>query len=139
VVDKTLAAYQSNPFVQFLERTFGAAVAGRIVSQFKIGTARNGGTVFWYFDKGGFCRKPKVVFYAADGHRIKDDPTRKPHCAGYTNAKGYTLPLFGEHQLNGLCWLRFSAAVRVAGKWRLKEHEQKPRIRLEKPASADPS
>jgi hypothetical protein len=56
--------------------------------------------VFWYFDKGGFCRKLKVVFYAADGHRIKDDPDRKPHCAGYTNAKGYTLPLFGEHQLN---------------------------------------
>jgi hypothetical protein len=56
--------------------------------------------VFWYFDKGGFCRKPKVVFYASDGHRVKDDPDRKPHCAGYTNAKRYTLPLFGEHQLN---------------------------------------
>ena len=100
VVERTLTAYQANPFGQFLERTFGVAVAGRIVRHFKVGTARGGGTVFWYFDKEGYCRKPKVVFYTSDGHRVKNDPTRKPHCAGFTNAKGYTLPLFGEHQLN---------------------------------------
>jgi hypothetical protein len=86
--------------VQFLEETFSAATSEKIIRHFRIGTARNGGTVFWYFDREGFCRKPKVVFYAADGHRVKDNPDRKPHCAGYTNAKGYTLPLFGEHQLN---------------------------------------
>ncbi len=108
-----MSTYQANPFVQFLERTFGAAVAGRIVSHFKVGTARNGGTVFWYFDKWGFCRKPKVVFYAADGHRIKNDPERKPHCAGYTNAKGYTLPLFGEHQLNERLYPAHTSVVLV--------------------------
>ena len=100
VVERTLTAYHSNPFVQFLEETFGAAITEKIIRHFRVGTARNGGTIFWYFDREGFCRKPKVVFYAADGHRVKDDPLRRPHCAGYTNAKGYTLPLFGEHQLN---------------------------------------
>jgi len=100
LVDQTLTAYHSNPLVRFLDKTFGAAKTEKIIYHFKVGTARNRGTVFWYFDKEGYCRKPKVVFYASDGHRIKDDPDRKPHCAGYTNAKGYTLPLFGEHQLN---------------------------------------
>ena len=85
VVHKTLTAYHSNPFVQFLEGTFGAAITEKIISHFKVGTARNAGTVFWYFDKEGYCRKPKVVFYAPGGHRIKDNPNKKPHCAGYTN------------------------------------------------------
>lgn len=100
VVERTFTAYHSNPLVHFLEKTLGAVITEKIIQHFRVGTARNGGTVFWYFDKNGYCRKPKVVFYASDGHRIKDDPTRKPHCAGYTNAKGYTHPLFGEHQLN---------------------------------------
>ncbi len=113
VVEKTLTAYHSNPFVQFLERTLGKAITGRILDRFKVGTARNGGTVFWYFDKDGCCRKPKVVFYASDGHRVKDDPGRKPHCAGYTNAKGYTLPLFGEHQLNNCLYPAHTPVVLV--------------------------
>ncbi len=100
VVEQTMTAYRANPFVQFLKRTAGAAVTEKIIRHFRIGTARNGGTVFWYFDKDGFCRKPKVVFYASDGHRIKNDPRRKPHCAGYITAKGYRLTLFGEQQLN---------------------------------------
>ena len=51
VVEKTLTAYHSNPFVQFLERTLGTETTEKIIHHFKVGTARNGGTVFWYFDK----------------------------------------------------------------------------------------
>jgi hypothetical protein len=113
LVDQTLTAYHANPLVQFLDKTFGAAITDKIIRHFKVGTARSGGTVFWYFDKQGYCRKPKVVFYASDGHRIKDDPDKKPHCAGYTNAKGYTLPLFGEHQLNDCLYPAHTPVVLV--------------------------
>jgi hypothetical protein len=99
--------------VKFLEETLGGEITRRIISHFKVGTARSGGTVFWYFDKEGYCRMPKVVFYAADGHRIKDDPDRKPHCAGYTNAKGYSLPLFGEQQLNERLYSNHTPVVLV--------------------------
>jgi hypothetical protein len=113
VVERTLTAYHSNPFVQFLEETLGAATTEKIIRHFRVGTARNGGTVFWYFDKEGYCRRPKVMFYASNGHRIKDDLTRKPHSAGYTNAKGYKLSLFGEHQLNERLYPAYTPIVLV--------------------------
>ncbi|KAA5542424.1 DUF6371 domain-containing protein [Adhaeribacter rhizoryzae] len=96
IVQKSLKCYDLNPFVLFLESQFGKDGTQKVLSQFRIGTAKNGGTVFWYVDKARNVRKPKVVYYNLDGKRIKG---KKPNFGGYTNDKGYRLCLFGEHQL----------------------------------------
>jgi hypothetical protein len=99
-VEQTLTAYERNPFVQFLQGTFGPEATRQVLKQLWIGTARNEGTVFWYADQEGSFRRPKVMYYGSDGRRIKDQPTKQMHYAGHTLEKGYPLPLFGEHQLN---------------------------------------
>ncbi len=99
-VKQTLTAYEHNPFVQFLEYIFDPEVTRQVVKQFWLGTARNSGTVFWHADKEGLFRRPKVMYYGLDGRRIKDQPAKQMHYAGYTLEKGYPLPLFGEHQLS---------------------------------------
>jgi hypothetical protein len=42
------------------------------VERYHIGTAKNGGTIFWQIDVAGKIHTGKIIKYAADGHRRKE-------------------------------------------------------------------
>ncbi|MTI29426.1 DUF6371 domain-containing protein [Xanthovirga aplysinae] len=91
----TLKNYHNNTLINFLNNTFGRRKTLKAIADYYIGTARNGGTIFWQIDKHKNIRTAKRMFYKTDGHRNKQLPDRYL----YTSDKGYQTCLFGEHLL----------------------------------------
>lgn len=72
IVEATFHNFKHNPFFMFLARTFGMETAYELQSKYNIGTATNGGTIFWQEDKDGNFRTGKVMYYHPNGKRIKE-------------------------------------------------------------------
>ena len=71
-VEKTFCRFKENVFFMYLVEMFGINEAYRLQELYNIGTAKNGGTIFWQQDKEGNFRTGKVMYYNKDGHRKKD-------------------------------------------------------------------
>jgi len=67
-----------------------------VLKSYKVGTDRNGATIFWYIDFYGCVRNAKIIHYKIDGHR---DKSKHPFFK-YKKENGYDVCLFGENLLN---------------------------------------
>lgn len=73
IVGKTLLFSQKNGFIAFLSELFGEETAKALVEKYRIGTTRDGFTVFYQYDIMDRCRTGKIIPYDPHtGHRIKD-------------------------------------------------------------------
>lgn len=96
-------AYETNHFVNYLIKLFGARVASEAISQYYIGTSKhwNGATVFWQLDINNKLRAGKIILYnPTTGKRVKD---RTNWAHSVLKLPDYALKqcFFGEHLLNG--------------------------------------
>lgn len=73
IVDYTLVAYfSSNPFFSFLKDILlSESLVIDLIDKYNIGTAKNGGTIFWQQDNEGKFRTGKVMYYRKTGRRNK--------------------------------------------------------------------
>ena len=71
-VEMTFRNFRENVFMQFLTKTFGGIKAMELQEKYNIGTANNGGTIFWQQDKQGNFRTGKVMYYNENGRRDKN-------------------------------------------------------------------
>lgn len=71
-VEMTFRNFRDNVFMQFLKKTFGGIKAMELQEKYNIGTAKNGGTIFWQQDKLGDFRTGKVMYYNENGRRDKN-------------------------------------------------------------------
>ena len=77
IVEATFHNFKYNPFFMFLARTFNMETAYELQAKYNIGTASNGGTIFWqqenYSDgRKGLFRTGKVIYYNPNGKRNHD-------------------------------------------------------------------
>jgi len=72
IVESTFHRFKENIFFVYLVKLFGMNEAYRLQELYNIGTAKNGGTIFWQQDNEGNFRTGKVMYYNKDGHRKKD-------------------------------------------------------------------
>lgn len=75
ILQKTLANYENNSFVQFLFNLFPDAsnLVQHAIKSYFVGTTREGRTVFWQIDQKKRIRTGKIIAYdAASGKRRKD-------------------------------------------------------------------
>lgn len=72
IVEATFHNFKHNPFFMFLARTFNMETAYELQAKYNIGTATNGGTIYWQQDKDGNFRTGKVIYYNPNGKRIKE-------------------------------------------------------------------
>lgn len=101
VLLQTLKCYDKNIFVQWLVSVVGREYAMRAVDAYKIGTAKDGYTIFWQIDTNNNVRTGKKMLYQTDGHRDKNGDHAKIDWV-HTKYKNFTLQqcLFGEHLIN---------------------------------------
>lgn len=103
----SLRDYDRNAFVQFLLELFrlDTQAVNAALKEYKIGTGRNGETIFWQIDQSNRIRTGKLIAYdPATGKRRKDRPPNWIHAA---MKKAGRLPdsfelrqcFFGEHLL----------------------------------------
>jgi hypothetical protein len=71
LVESTFCSFKDNVFFMWLVELFGSEKALKLQSDYNIGTAKNGGTIFWQQDKEGNFRTGKVMYYNQDGKRDK--------------------------------------------------------------------
>ena len=94
IVQKTLKAYSHNNFVIWLEKIVPNQVE-YLLACFNIGTAKDGGTLFWNINIHNQATTVKRVYYLENGHR---DKNKLPEYI-YKRSDGYLPCLFGEFQL----------------------------------------
>jgi hypothetical protein len=106
LLSASLKGYEENYFFTFLNNHFGADIANRLVSMYRIGTSMQlkGATIFWPIDTAGKVRGGKIVLYSpTTGKRVKESSKHMhwvhesvlcPHIA-------LRQCFFGEHLLNG--------------------------------------
>ena len=71
-VEMTFCNFKENVFMRFLAKKFGGQQAMSLQELYNIGTAKNGGTIFWQQDKLGNFRTGKVMYYNENGRRDKN-------------------------------------------------------------------
>ena len=71
IVEKTFSDFQNNVFFMYLVGLFGREKAFDLQAEYNIGTAKNGGTIFWQMDSFGRFRTGKVMYYLPNGRRDK--------------------------------------------------------------------
>jgi hypothetical protein len=72
LVSATFNQYKTNVFYMWLVKLFGIDKADSLRTDYNIGTAKGGGTVFWQEDRNGNVRTGKVMYYHPNGKRIKE-------------------------------------------------------------------
>jgi len=99
LVESTFCSFKDNVFFMWLVELFGSEKALKLQSDYNIGTAKNGGTIFWQQDKEGNFRTGKVMYYNQDGKRDKKKNSWYLH---KQIKKDYSLVqvFFGEHLMN---------------------------------------
>ena len=99
VVESTFKYFGENVFFNFLTSKFGIQKALKLQRAYNIGTAKNGGTIFWQKDREGAFRTGKVMYYQKTGKRIKDRNSWYLHTK---IKKDYSLVqvFFGEHLID---------------------------------------
>lgn len=71
IVEETFKEFQTNVFFMYLVRVFGREQAFELQSRYNIGTAKEGGTIFWQQDKWERFRTAKIMYYQENGRRDK--------------------------------------------------------------------
>ena len=109
VFEKTLNGYDKNNFTKFLTSTFGVEVAKNVIEKYKIGTTKNGSTIFYQVDLNGNVRSGKIISYnqieganTSTGKDCKRDKNIMPtwvHKALKLESFNLSQCLFGEHLL----------------------------------------
>lgn len=109
IVDRSVVLEPKSDFVKFLSSLFDGATLERLVNEYRIGTTKNGDTIYFQIDSKGRCRTGKVMKYnPRTGHRIKDPNAKVPITWVHSLMKqAHLLPenweltqcLFGEHLL----------------------------------------
>lgn len=109
IVGKTLLFTPKNGFISFLSGQFGEETAKALVKKYRIGTTRDGFTVFYQYDIMDRCRTGKIIPYDPHtGHRIKDGSVPEAMWVHSRLKAMHQLPddwtlsqcLFGEHLLS---------------------------------------
>lgn len=95
ILGRTLSHYEHNPFFQWLACLVGVERAVDACLRFYVGTAKQGGTIFWQVDQFMRVRTGQKIHYGADGHRRKDVDIKRL----YRQDDKYYPCLYGEHQL----------------------------------------
>jgi hypothetical protein len=72
LVSATFNQYKTNVFYMWLVKLFGIDKADSLRTDYNIGTAKGGGTIFWQEDRRGNIRTGKVMYYHPNGKRIKE-------------------------------------------------------------------
>lgn len=100
IVEKSFANFSENIFFRHLVRLFGSDTAYQLQAEYNIGTARNGGTIFWQQDTCGHFRTGKVMYYQDNGRRNHD------RCSWFVHTKirpdfNFRQCFFGLHLVDG--------------------------------------
>ncbi len=75
-ISKTLdpdLALTKNNFIKYLINIFGIDLSKELINKFRIGTAKNGYTVFYQFDTEGNIRTGKKILYNSNTGKRKED------------------------------------------------------------------
>jgi len=106
VLQRSLGQYEGNAFVRGLSELYTKEVALDLARRYLLGTARNGGTVFWQVDAVGAVRTGKIIRYDARSlKRLKQTPDGREVVPQWAHTRlgrpGYQLRqcLFGQHLL----------------------------------------
>ena len=104
IFKKSLNQYENNQFVKWLSGVVGKEKAVEAVRRYSVGTAKNGGTVFWQIDRQGKVRSGKVIQYDSNGHRRKDVTPPVQWVHSLLKLPNYNLKqcFFGENLLRDL-------------------------------------
>jgi len=90
---------EEEPTLLRRESAFAAAVTQltrpTILSEWYVGLASDGATIFWYVDQQGKFRNGKKIWYEPNGWNRVRDHRHNPHFL----YKGNPIPLYGEWQL----------------------------------------
>ncbi|MCD8405006.1 DUF6371 domain-containing protein [Tenacibaculum dicentrarchi] len=72
-LNNSLANYDKNNFIKFIESKFNSEQVSSILNDYKIGTATawNNGTIFWQIDYENKIRGGKIILYNEKGKRTK--------------------------------------------------------------------
>ena len=89
-----------NVFFMYLVKMFGRETAFELQEKYNIGTASNGGTIFWQQDDKGRFRTGKVIYYNANGKRNHDRKSWFVHTKIKQNFT-YQQCFFGLHLVDG--------------------------------------
>ena len=100
LVEMTFRNFNQNVFFMYLVKTFGRETAYDLQSQYNIGTASNGGTIFWQQDDKGRFRTGKVIYYKENGKRNHDRKSWFVHSKIKQNFT-YQQCFFGLHLIDG--------------------------------------
>lgn len=72
IVEETFKEFQTNVFFMYLIKIFGREQAFELQAKYNIGTAKDGGTIFWQQDKWERFRTAKIMYYNPNGRRDKN-------------------------------------------------------------------
>ena len=100
IVEMTFRNFNQNVFFMYLVKTFGREMAYDLQSQYNIGTASGGGTIFWQQDGDGNFRTGKVIYYNENGRRNHDRKSWFVHSKIKQNFS-YQQCFFGLHLADG--------------------------------------
>lgn len=100
IVEKTFNNFQSNVFFMYLVGLFGSEKAFELQSLYNIGTANNGGTIYWQQDGQGRFRTGKVMYYQPNGRRDKNRKSWFVH-SKIRDDFNYQQCFFGLHLVTG--------------------------------------
>jgi len=95
IFERTLAKYENNTLVTFLEKQCGFADTMSAVFKYFVGTAQNNGTIFWQIDQFKRVRTGTKIHYDETGHRVKSIEPKKL----FLQKDDYRSCFFGEHLL----------------------------------------
>jgi len=104
ILKQSLCSYENNNFVKYLRDYFGAEVVSKAIERYFVGTAENGGTIFWQIDLQGKIRAGKIILYDTTGHRRKDvmPPVQWVHNVLELPDFNLSQCFFGEHLLHDI-------------------------------------
>ena len=100
LVEMTFRNFNHNVFFMYLVKMFGREMAFELQEKYNIGTASNGGTIFWQQDDKGRFRTGKVIYYNENGRRNHDRKSWFVHSKIRQNFT-YQQCFFGLHLADG--------------------------------------
>ena len=100
IVEATFSDFRSNVFFMYIVKTFGREMAFDLQAKYNIGTAKNGGTIFWQQDNELKFRTGKVMYYQPNGKRDKSRMSWFVHSKIRPDFN-YRQCLFGLHLVDG--------------------------------------
>ena len=100
LVNRTLRHYANNRFFNGLSQLLTEDIASQIAAKYRLGTTREGGTIFWQVDEKGRARTGKILHYdAATLKRRKDKQPTWVHSLMKLTDFRLKQCLFGQHLL----------------------------------------